>query len=133
MSASNDDNVYIKRGNRYIPFGRRCDENYLPDGIWYVHHDKHSHGYTNADHYLAGLFKVGDAPKPIDIPKLCSMSSYVDYVLASKEFRELIDSGRYSFHDLTARIVALVVNLNDTIKGENNDDNKRPKRDFNPF
>ena len=133
MTASNDDNVYIKRGNRYIPFGRRCDENYLPDGIWYVHHDEHSVGHTHADHYLAGLFKVGDDPKPIDIPKLCSMSSYVNYVLASKEFRELVDSGKYSFLDLTARIVALVVNLNDTIRGENNDDNKRLKGDFNPL
>ena len=116
MSASSDDNVYIKRGNRYIPFGRRYDEHYLPDGIWYVHHDEHSHGHTNADHYLAGLFKVGNAPEPIDIPELCSMSSYVNYVLASNEFKEIMDSGQYSFLQLTAKIVALVVKLNKTLK-----------------
>lgn len=122
MSSSNDDNVYVKRGNKYVPFGVRYDEPYLPDGIWYVHHSKHSFGHTNVDHYLEGLFRVGDTPKMLDVPKLCSMQTYIDYVLASPEMQKIMDSGRFSYYELVAKITALVVDLNERIK---NDDSKR--------
>ena len=59
MTASSDDNVYIKRGRKYVPFGLRYNEGYLPDGIWYVRHFDNSYGHTNVDHYLSGLYKVG--------------------------------------------------------------------------
>lgn len=123
MSSTNDDNVYVKRGNRYTPFGLCYKEHYLPDGIWFVRHYDHSYGTTNVDHYLSGLYKVGETPEIIDIPKLCSMHSYVEYVMASPEFKKIMDSsGHYSFLELTAKITALVVNLNERIK---NDDSKR--------
>lgn len=128
MSSSTDDNVYIKRGTRYTPFGLRYNERYLPDGIWYVHHREHSYGHTNVDHYLSGLFKVGEDPKTIDIPKLCSMQTYVDYVLHHPEMQKLMDSSQFSFMELVSKIVALVVNLNDEIH-ERAHDNQRPKRD----
>ena len=116
MSAY-DGNVYIKRGNKYIPFGRKCGENYLPDGIWYVRHDKHSSSCTNMDHYVSGLFRVGDNPEEfLDIPQLCKMTTYVDYVLSHPEFRKIMDSGQFSFVEVTAKIVALVVELNKTLK-----------------
>ena len=131
MSSSNDDNVYVKRGNKYVPFGVRYDEQYLPDGIWYVHHKEHSHGHTNVDHYLSGLFKVGEDPKVVDIPKLCSMQTYVDYVLTSPEMKKIMSNdGYYSFLDLVSKITALVVNLNERIK---NDDSKGTKGDSHPL
>lgn len=134
MAASNDNNVYVKRGNKYVPFGVRYDERYLPDGIWYVHHDEHSSRCTNVDHYLSGLFKVGDDPKGfIDIPKLCKMDTYVDYVLKSQEFRDMLKQGYYSYIGLVSKVVALVVNLNETIKDKSNDDNKRFEGDFGAF
>ena len=117
-----DNNVYVKRGNRYTPFGLRYNEHYLPDGIWFVRHYDHSYGTTNVDHYLSGLYKVGETPEMIDIPKLCSMHTYVEYVMASPEFKKIMDSHQYSFLELTAKITALVVNLNERIK---NDDSKR--------
>lgn len=125
MAATNDDNVYIKRNKRYIPFGRKINENYLPDGIWFVRHSEYSIGTTNVDHYLRDVFKVGEKPNFIDIPKLCAMQEYVDYVITSPAFKKIIEEGKYSFYDLTAKIVALVVNLNDTINKKRNDDNKR--------
>lgn len=119
MSACVEDNVYIKRGRKYIPFGLRYSEQYLPDGIWYVRHYDHSLGTANADHYLRGIFKVGDAPEIVDIPRLCSMHTYVDYVLQSKEFKELMANEKgVSLLDLTAKITALVVTLNDSIQKE---------------
>ena len=114
--TSNNENVYVKRGRKYVPFGRHYDEQYLPDGIWYVHHSEHSFGATNVDHYLEGLFRVGDPPKMIDVPKLCAMKTYVDYVLASKEMQDIMNSGRYSYLELVSKITALVVNLNEKIK-----------------
>ena len=128
--AGKDDNVYIKQGGRDKPFGLRYNQNYLPDGIWYVRHYDHSFGHTNVDHYLSGLYKVGDAPESIDIPKLCSMHTYVEYVMASPEFKKIMESHQYSFLELTAKITALVVNLNKRIK---NDDSKRTEGDSHPL
>lgn len=132
MAGTSDDNVYIKRGNKYIPFGRRFDETYLPDGIWYVHHDAHCCGTVNVDHYLNGLFKVGDSPKVVDIPKLCRMYTYTQYVLCHPEMK-LLMSGKYtSANELVSKVVALVVNLNEEIK-KRDDDNKKFKGDSPPF
>lgn len=124
MAASNDDNVYIKRGRKYIPIGLSC-HNYIPDGIWYVRHYDHSYGQTNVDHYLSGLYRVGDLPEYVDVPKLCSIHSYVEYVMNSPEFKEIMNKGSYSFQELTAKIVALVVKLNDTIKEKTKKDGTR--------
>lgn len=128
-----DDNIYIKEGKRYKPFGLRINQNYLPDGIWYVRHYEHSYGVTNVDHYIQGLYKVGNVPNYVDIPKLCSIHSYVEYVMSSPEFRKIMDSGGYSFSELTAKITALVIQLNEKLKAKENDDNKRFEGDTNPF
>lgn len=128
MGCNIDDNVYYKKGKKYVPFGRAYGMDYLPDGIWYVRHREHSYGTTNVDHYLSGLYKVGESPEYIDIPKLCSMHSYVEYVLASPEFEELMHKGSYSFMELTAKIVALVVKLNKTIKNKEKEEHKNGTR-----
>ena len=133
MAASNDNNVYYKRGRKYIPFGMRYNEQYIPDGIWYVRHLDHSYGHTNVDHYLSGMYRVGDIPEYVDIPKLCSMHSYVEYVLASKEFKEIMDNHSYTLQELVAKITALVIDLNSKIKSKANDDNKRPEGYSNSF
>lgn len=132
MAASNDDNVYIKRGRKYIPIGLSC-HNYIPDGIWYVRHFDNSYGHTNVDHYLSGLYRVGDVPEPIDVPKLCSTHSYVEYVMNSPEFREIMNKGSYSFQELVSKITALILKLNKTLKAKENDDNKRFEGPSNPF
>jgi len=119
-----DNNVYYKKGRKYVPFGLRYNENYLPDGIWYVRHFDHSYGHTNVDHYLSGMYKVGELPEYVDVPKLCSMHSYVDYILQSPEFKEMLDGSYYSWQEMIAKIVALVFKLNEVLK---NDDNKGPK------
>lgn len=125
---SNDSNVYIKRGKRYIPFGRYYNEKYLPDGIWYVHHDEHSMGHTNADHYLSGLYKVGD-PEIINIQKICGLHNYTEYILNSQEFHKIMDSGHYSYQELVSKIVALVFDYNERYqKQKENEKNKKDKR-----
>ena len=123
-----DDNVYYKEGRKYRPFGLRYYDNYLPYGRWYVRQRAQSNGTANVDHYLQGLYKVGDPPEVIDIPRLCSIHSYVEYVMASPEFEELMHKGSYSFLELTAKIVALVVKLNQTLKDKEKEEKQNGTR-----
>lgn len=119
-----DNNVYIKRGKKYIPFGVRYNENYLPDGIWLARHFDLSYGKTNVDRYLSGLYKVGECPDYIDIPTLCSEHLYTEYVLNSPEFTKLYrDDGYYTFTELVAKVVALVLKLNKTLKDKEKNTN----------
>lgn len=114
-----DDNIYIKMDNgRYRPYGVRYNEPYMYDGIWYVRHHENSVGTTNVDNYMEGLFRVGDRPEKIDVPKLCAMQDYVDYVLNSKEIREMMDKGYYSWNEMVCKVVALVVDKNEQYKKE---------------
>ena len=119
-----DNNVYFKRGRKYIPFGVRYDERYLPDGIWLVQHNEHSTTHTNVDSYLSGIYKLADNPQYVDVPKLCSVAKYADYILDNPEIKEMMNQG-YTFYDLVHKIVALVVKLNDTIKEEVKKDGTR--------
>ena len=118
MRATNDDCIYVREKNgRYRPFGMRFNENYLPDGIWYIRHKEYSLGTTNVDHYLSGVFKLGDAQEPINIPELCAKQEYVDYILNSKEFKDATEKG-ISLYDLVSKLVALILEKNKELKGE---------------
>lgn len=111
-----ENKVYKKIGKRYKPIGEIYDRDWLTDGIWFVHSKPGCRSITNVDRYLSGVYKVGDAQdKYVDIPKLCSIDNYVNYVLNSKEFNEIVDSGHYNLYELTAKITALIVDLNDQI------------------
>lgn len=113
VERKRDDNIYVKMDNgRYRPYGQRCDENYLYDGIWYVRHSEHSKSITNVDHYMEGLFRVGDRPQKIDVPRLCAMQDYVDYILSSDKFAEFEKKGYYSWVELTSAFVALILDMN---------------------
>jgi len=114
-----DNNVYVKETTTngktiYRPFGRRYDERYLPDGIWYCHHEPGISSTTNVDHYIAGLYKVGDAELP-DLPKLCGIHSYIEYLLQDKSFREIMDNHSYTWTELISTIVSAIFRLNKTI------------------
>ena len=75
-----DNNVYIKKGRKYIPIGIAMPNyNYLTDGLWLIRHKPHSSQATRAD-YLAqcyGLLKCGDLKK-IDLTKLGDMEKYAE-------------------------------------------------------
>lgn len=108
-----DDNIYVKMANgRYRPYGVRYEEPYMLDGVWYVRHHENSVSTTNVD-YMCGLYRVGDKPQKLDIQKVCAMEDYKDYVLNSKEIKEIMDNGCYSWNELVAKITALVVDLNE--------------------
>ena len=115
-----DNKVYKKIGKRYEPIGEMYDRDWLTDGIWFVHSKPGCTSHTNIDRYLSGIYKVGNAQdKYIDIPKLCSIDNYVNHVLNTKEFNEIVNSKQYNLYELTAKITALVVDLNDQINKDN--------------
>lgn len=115
-----DDNVYIKKDNgRYEAVGIRYAE-WLPDGIWFVRHTKHTVGRTNCN-YLEGLHKIGNA-EIIDFPKLCGLHEYTEYILRSDAFKEFERKGSYTLMELTSKIVSLVFELNEQHKKECNED-----------
>jgi len=115
-----DDNIYVKMSNgRYRAYGQKYDEPYLYDGIWYVRHNPGSTQTTSVK-YMEGIYRVGDRPQKIDVLKLCAMEDYKDYILQSKEFKEMIDSGYYNWNDLVAKTISLVLDLNERYKTDDN-------------
>lgn len=118
-----DDNVYrceitASGRKKYIPFGRRYDENYLPDGIWYVRHTDHSIGTASLS-WLQNLYKVGEVV-PRDFPKLCAMHDYAEYVMNHEEFKKMID-GPVSLADIVHKTVALMLHRSEEVSNENTD------------
>lgn len=114
-----DDNVYrceITSSGRkkYIPFGLRWDEHYLPDGIWYVRHRDGSYGTANIS-WIQNLMKVGNSSIN-DLPRLCGMFDYAEYVLNHPEFQEMVVRP-VSISDIVHKTVALIFNAS-----ENNED-----------
>lgn len=109
-----DDNVYRcvttpSGRKKYIPFGLRYDENYLPDGIWYVRHRDGSYG-TASVQWLQHMYKVGDSAIK-DLPKLCGMFDYAEYVLNHPEFREMTERP-VSISDVVNKAVSLIFDKN---------------------
>lgn len=95
-----DENVYRKNSDgEFVPFGLSTGSDYLPDGIWYVHHYSGGHGTSNAD-YLAGLYHVAD-PSIEDIKRICGWEEISHYISHTPEYRELLfgDKG-YSIQDI---------------------------------
>lgn len=104
-----DANLYRKVGKRYEPIGRLINVDYLTDGIWYVHHTKHSKGITSCKH-LEGVYRVGEA-QHIDLAKLCGMADLSEKILDSQEFRDVVNSSTgYSLHDIVDVCVNILTN-----------------------
>jgi len=108
-----ENNVYRKDKNGdYIPFGLKYNENYLPDGIWYVRHHNGCHS-TASVQYLEGLYKLSSPDDFKDVRQICSLQEYTDFILDSNEFRELMNNGRgYTLNELVSLCVGLVFKKN---------------------
>lgn len=104
-----DENVYRKMDNgRYAAYGVCCEPSNLPDGIWYVRHKDHSHAITSVP-YMQGLFKMGNA-KQVDVTEICGMEDLCDYIMDSKEWREMMnDENGHTLNDLVHLCVAKIV------------------------
>ena len=104
-----DMNVYKKVGRRYIPFGRRYDENYLSDGIWYVKHNDYCSSRTNIDYIaeLTSLIKVGECPEQLDITRALQRHDLAEMILRNDEFVNFT-SKAFSVNDLVHKVVSIL-------------------------
>lgn len=115
ITENMDNNVYRKVGPRkYVPFGVKYDENYLPDGIWFARHGEYSHGHTNVDKYLGELFKVGEA-KPIDLTEVCGLYNVAEKVMENEGLREMFFGGGVSYHDFICKVIAVINEIGDAM------------------
>lgn len=109
-----DQNVYYKDDNgNYIPFGLRYDENYLPDGIWYVRHHEGCKSISNVN-YLSGLLKLADPEEFNNALEIGLLTDEIDYILRSKEMGELLGRS-YTINELVSLCVGLLYKKNNKI------------------
>lgn len=102
-----DENVYYKNDKgRYIPIGLQVID-YLPDGIWYVRHKKHSHAKTNMK-YLEGLHRIAGA-KDLSFDVIAGVEDIVSKISESSEIRSLT-SKPCSLMDIIRAVVIQTIN-----------------------
>lgn len=106
-----DDNVYRKTDTgEYVPFGYTYNrnENYLPDGIWVVHHAGCG---TTSIPWLAGIYKIGD-PKNLkleDCELITGLEEIYDRVMQSEPVRDVInDKSGYCIADLVRAVIKTI-------------------------
>lgn len=84
-----DKNVYRKIGNKYVPYGRRLNEDYLTDGVYVVRSDKSGgiRGFATLG-YLEECYRIDKVSKNyrITTEQLASLEDYSDY--AYKELQK---------------------------------------------
>ena len=109
-----DDNVYVKTSTgEYVPFGYRYGANYLPDGIWLVHHTACGQGSTNMD-WLAGIYKVGDVKslKIDDMELISGLEELYNKVIDSKTVRDVMNSKKgYCVADIVRATIKSIYDL----------------------
>lgn len=76
-----DENIYRKKGRKYVPVGICEPINWIPDGIWLVRSAEHSKRRTNMKWLseLYGFNKLGDIPM-CNFVQIADMENYVDAV-----------------------------------------------------
>lgn len=105
------DTLFLKVGNRYIPYGRRLDEDYLTDGVYVVRCDKQC-GLRSISSvgYLEECYRIDKVSNNyrITTEQLASLEDYSDFALG--ELRKLKSERNASCYGLsTAEEVACVI------------------------
>ena len=74
--------LYIKEGNRYVPWSMNLRYHDLPEGIWVIHKTTYGKSYTNGK-YLRDQFmctKVSDIQDAPSVAELASWQKLADYL-----------------------------------------------------
>lgn len=105
------DNLYVKVGGKYVPYGRRFNEDYLTDGVYVVRCDKRRGLRSIAEvGYLEECFRIDKVSNNYRITTelLASLEDYSDYVW--KELQKLRSEMHTNDYGLsTAEEVACVI------------------------
>lgn len=103
--------LFLKVGNKYVPYGRRLNEDYLTDGVYVVRSDKSGgiRGFATQG-YLEECYRIDKVSKNyrITTEQLASLEDYSDYVLKElQKFRSERHSSGYGLS--TAEEIACVI------------------------
>lgn len=105
------DNLYVKVGRKYVPYGRRLNEDYLTDGVYVVRCDK-QYGMRSiaAVGHLEECYRIDKVSNNyrITTEQLASLEDYSDFALG--ELRKLKSERNASCYGLsTAEEVACII------------------------
>lgn len=100
------DTVFMRRNGKYVPIGRRHEENSLTEGIWIVYGTPSCRSILNGTyaHELFNRYKVADLP---DIPLIecASLSKLTDEICNTLHQQANRCPLNMSVHDLVAAVV----------------------------
>ena len=106
------DTVFMRRNGKYVPIGRRHEENSLTEGIWIVYGTPSCRSILNGTyaHELFNRYKVADLP---DIPLIecASLSKLTDEICHNLQQQSDNHLLNMSVHELIAAIVGELYRL----------------------
>ena len=116
------DNLYVKVGRKYVPYGRRLNEYYLTDGVYVVRCDKQC-GMRSISSvgYLEECYRIDKVSNNyrITTEQMASLEDYADYAYEElRKFRAERCTGVYglSTADEVACIIGSVFKFSDILK-----------------
>lgn len=105
------DTLFLKAGNRYIPYGKKLDTDYLTDGVYVVRSDKQGGMRSFASvGYLEECYRIDKVSNNyrITTEQMASLEDYSDYVCKElQKFRTERHTNGYGLS--TAEEVACVI------------------------
>ena len=127
--------LFLKVGNKYVPYGRRLNEDYLTDGVYVVRSDKSGgiRGFATQG-FLEECYRIDKVSKNyrITTEQLASLEDYSDY--AWKELQKLrserhSDGYGISSAEEIACVIGSVFNFSNMLKeriGKDNTEVRQP-------
>ena len=116
------DNLYVKVGKRYVPYGIRLNEDYLTDGVYVVRCDKQC-GMRSISSvgYLEECYRIDKVSNNyrITTEKMASLKDYADYAIEElRKFRSerCTDGYGLSTAEEIACVIGSVFKFSDILK-----------------
>lgn len=70
-----DDRLYVKRGNKYVPWAMDLKSNSLNEGVWVITKSRSCHSYANGK-YLYDAYKCIKCGDIVEAPSLAELGGY---------------------------------------------------------
>lgn len=125
------DTLFLKVGNKYVPYGIRLNEDYLSDGVYVVRCDKRMRGIASVG-YLEECYRIDKVSNNyrITTEQMASLEDYSAYVW--KELQKLRSERHSSGYGISnaeeiACIIGSVFKFSDILK-KRIDEEKTEKR-----
>ena len=115
------DTVFMRRNGKYVPIGRRREENSLTEGIWIVYGTPSCRSILNGTyaHELFNRYKVADLPD-ITLIECASLSKLTDEICHALHQQADCHLLNFTVHDFVAAVVGELYRQTKDKNGEDN-------------